>query len=332
MRTEIVKRVALVGLGSIGRRHLRLLTSVRPDVEVIVVRSGRGCSLPEEQLSTAVVFSVEQALERGVDAAIVSSPATSHLNHAAKFITARIPVLIEKPLSNDLTTAQTIQKLVDDFGGIVLIGYVLRYGRSITKFRDILSTHDLGNVSEVSIECRSYLPDWRPGQDYRKSVSANASLGGGVLLELSHELDYARWLFGPFKSIDATIVNSKTLDLDVEDTADLELVCASGVRLHVHLDFCSRTSERVCRVIGSRGELVWDGLRHIILSNPGKTDAAMWASDETPDDLYKAQLVHFFDCVERGMTPKVDIQDGIYALEIVEAARKSANESKTICL
>ena len=82
---------------------------------------------------------------------------------------------------------------------------------------NIINSKKIGQILHVQVDCGSYLPDWRKGTDYRESVSAKAELGGGVLLELSHELDYIRWFFGEMISISANIQNSGTLGIDVED-------------------------------------------------------------------------------------------------------------------
>ena len=90
--------------------------------------------------------------------------------------------------------------------------------------------------------CYSYLPDWRSKRNYSKTSSAMKKLGGGVLLDLSHELDYIRWFFGEMKSVFANIQNSGTLDIDVEDSVDMIFESDKGFSVSVHLDFNSRTT------------------------------------------------------------------------------------------
>ena len=98
----------------------------------------------------------------------------------------------------------------------------------------------MGEIISLEAHVGSYLPDWRPQKDYKESVSARAELGGGVLLELSHELDYIRWFFGGIDSVIAVLKNSNILGLDVEDGADLILKSSKGLHISLHLDFNSR--------------------------------------------------------------------------------------------
>ena len=111
---------------------------------------------------------------------------------------------------------------------------------------EMINSKKIGKILHVQVDCGSYLPEWRKGQDYRKSVSAKTKLGGGVLLELSHELEYIRWFFGDMKSVYANIQNSETLDIDVEDSVDMIFESDKGFSVSVHLDYnsISRQSEK----------------------------------------------------------------------------------------
>ena len=327
-----IQRLALIGLGSIGRRHLRLLKGLRPDIEVILVRSGQGSRWPEEALAVGSVSTIEEAIDLDINAAIISSPAPFHVNQSIQLINAGVPLLIEKPLSNNLDQTQQLKILAENTGVTVLVGYVLRYSLALQHFYKMLIGNAVGRVIGVNIDCGSYLPEWRPGQDYRTTASARQELGGGVLLELSHELDYANWLFGPFKSVDASVINSGALDIQVEDTADLELISENDVKVVIHLDFLRRQPIRQCVVLGSEGNLTWNGINNEITLYYDNGETKKWAFNVERDDMFRAQLKHFFKCVEKGELPKVNLTDGIAALEIIEAAKCSQIESKVIHL
>ena len=111
--------------------------------------------------------------------------------------------------------------------------------------RKNVNSNKLGSFLFSKINCSSYLPDWRPSQDYRRTVSSSSSYGGGVLLELSHEIDYANWFFGPFLKVQAVLKNTGTLEIDVEDIADLVLTNKNGMNVQIHLDFCSRSKKGI---------------------------------------------------------------------------------------
>ena len=327
-----LRHIAIVGLGSIGRRHLRLLNQLRPEIAVTLVRSGKGSRWPEEALATQTVPSIQQALDLGIQAAIISSPAPTHVPQAAELIRAGIPLLIEKPLSNRLSDAVQLSDLAQQANTLVLVGYVLRYAISALRFHELLSEGRLGVPLFARIESGSYLPDWRPEQDYRLTASARSELGGGVLLELSHELDYANWFFGPFHNMQAALRNSGTLGIDVEDTADLVLKAHDSLPVSIHLDFCRRHATRTCTIYGQEGSLTWDAIQNRISWLSAAGDDEHWDCAAERDAMFRSQLTHFLACVEQGETPKVSLSDGIDALALVEAARQSDREGNVVYL
>ena len=327
MSSKIVKRIALVGLGSIGRRHLRSLKSLRPEIEVILVRSGHGRRWPEEGLAKVSVSSIDEAIAKGIDGAIISSPAPCHIQQAIQFLKVGIPLLVEKPLAHNMDDIGELKGLSDRIGVPILVGYVLRHSTDLQYFREKLAENMVGRMVGATIECGSYLPDWRPEQDYRMTASARKDLGGGVLLELSHELDYANWLFGPFKSVKAVLLNSGKLDINVEDTADLILTSKSDLTISIHLDFCRPEPIRHCTFEGSEGRLIWDGIGCSVRLQHGNGETGFWPFTTERDANFIQQLRHFLSCVEQGNSPEVTLHDGIAVMTLIEAARKSSLEN-----
>jgi predicted dehydrogenase len=153
-----------------------------------------------------------------------------------------------------------------------------------------------------------------------------------VLLELSHELDYATWFFGPFKHISAVIKNSGTLGINVDDIAALSLRSQAELPVSVHLDFCRRDAARRCTLYGSEGALAWDGINNKVTWKPAVGEIEQWSVDLEKDAMFRSQLLNFLACIEQGEAPKVTLDDGIAALILVEAAKQSHREGKTIDL
>ena len=318
-----VRRIAIVGLGSIGRRHLRILKEMRPDIEVTLVRSGSGLDWPEVELAKRTVHSLDEALGEGIQAAIISSPATVHLSQAGELAKAGIHLLIEKPLSHSLEGVDEFLNEASTKGITGLIGYVLRYDPAARKFAQMLQVGLLGNLLHARVECGSYLPDWRPDQDYRTSVSARPELGGGVLLELCHELDYIRWFFGEMISVYAHLHNSGTLEIDVQESGELILTNGYGLPISVHLDFHRRHPSRCCSVQGIEGELTWEAIQKQVIWHPAGGEPQVETFDFDRDHIYREQLQHFLDCIENGTPTVVSLEDGAAAVRLVDAALQS---------
>ena len=168
-----------------------------------------------------------------------------HINQAINFLDLNIPIFIEKPISNNLEDFLKFKKLAEKKNALILVGYVLRYSKILNEYKKLIKENTIGKHIYIDIKCSSFLPDWRKNIDYKNSVSSKNSLGGGVLLELSHELDYANWLFGPFTEIKAIRNNTKQLEIDVEDIVKLIAINKNRCLINIHLDFSSKISKKV---------------------------------------------------------------------------------------
>lgn len=328
-------RFLIVGLGSIGRRHLAAIRHVHPEAGIIVLRR-KGQALdnvaPE---GVTVLDDWEAALEREPTAAIVANPAPRHLASGLALAEAGLHLLIEKPLADHLAGIDALLGLCRERNRVLLVGYCLRYDPSLQAFKAALDRHAIGRLVHLRIEVGQYLPDWRPETDYRQSVSARADLGGGVLLELSHEIDAALWLAGMPSGIMARLSQNGGLGIEVEDCADVLLDWPHGLSGSLHLDFLQRTPVRRYTAIGREGTLTWDGIeRATRLYRAGDADAGwtiLHPGGAVPRDrLFHAQIAHFVACMERRETPLVSGEDGRKVLAVVEAARRSTQQGRII--
>ncbi len=318
----VINHIAIVGVGSIGRRHLKILRDLRPELEITLVRSGIGKDFNEIDLADRVVFSIEEAIALNIQAAIISSPATKHIEQALVLANAGIHLLVEKPISHNSKNLKELQNLIIEENIVFLIGYIFRYEPAANKFSDLLQQEDIGRILHARIESGSYLPDWRPNQNYLDTVSANKEMGGGALLELSHEIDYANWFFNIDSVFSAYLYNSGSLGIDVEESADLIVVSKQNFPVSIHLDFCRNTPFRKCRVYGTDGDIEWDALNKKVILYPKSGDSIEYSFEYERDDLYQKQLIHFLDCIENNTKPMTRIQDSIKVMEIIEDAKK----------
>lgn len=328
----MLNNIAIIGLGSIGRRHLRILKEIKPEINITVVRTGKGNDCPEEQLADKVIFSIDEAIKYGCQAAIISSPATKHIEQATILAKAGVHLLIEKPLSSSIDGINNLIHTVEKNKIIGLIGYVLRYDPAAIKFKEYIDSGFIGKILHINVSCGSFLPDWRPGQNYKNTVSASSKLGGGVLLELSHELDYMRWFFDEMSYVYAYLSNSGTLDINVEESADLIFVSGEGYPISVHLDFNRKHPKRECVAQGTNGELIWNAIEQkvswrLIGDNNGE-DLFKFKRDDT----FKWQIEHFFNCIENNDKPIVTINDAGETLKLIDAAKKSHKIGKRVAL
>lgn len=326
----MISRVLIVGIGSIGKRHLLLARKLLPKADIRVLRRHQASSeVPE--YSSGSFSHIDDAIAFAPQIAVIANPAPFHIETAIALGRSGAHLLIEKPLSDSLKGIEQLLEICRKQGVVLLTGYNLRYLPSLKRFRDLLGERVIGRVLSVRCEIGQYLPSWRPDSDYRLGVSARQDLGGGALLELSHELDYLRWIFGEVDWVKATLSRQSRLEIDVEDTVHLTLGFAPAVDGQqligtVNLDFIRHDTTRLCVAIGESGSLRWNGLTGEVAFFP--VGGNKWCQESSQphqrDDSYLAEWQDFINCVIEKKMPLVTGEDGLKVLEIIEATRKSA--------
>lgn len=325
----MINRLLIIGLGSIGKRHLRIARELLPDVDIRVLRHQITNKVPE--FCNGCLSSINEAIEFKPQLAVIASPATFHIATAQILAEAGVHLLIEKPLSASLEGVDHLIKTCRLQNATLQTGYNLRFLPSLQHFRRLLGDGLIGKVLSVRCEVGQYLPTWRPECDYRQSVSARHELGGGALLELSHELDYLRWIFGEINWVKATLSRQSSLEIDVEDTAHLILGFENATNGHdivgaVNLDFIRHDTTRMCVAIGENGSLRWNGLSGLVeLFESGSQG---WRElinlPHQRDESYLAEWKNFIQSVAENKAPLVTGEDGLRVLQIIEAVRTSA--------
>jgi len=328
-RNRAFKRVLVVGLGSIGVRHLQIIRKIMPEAEICALRHQSSRDLTK--LSVRVLDTIEEARKFSPQLAIIANPAPFHLQISDVLIREGCHVLVEKPLSIDTAGVVNFLKEVKKRGLICQVGYNLRFVPSLQRFREFLCNNVIGRVMSVRCEVGHYLPLWRADYDYRESVSARRDLGGGVLLELSHEIDYMCWIFGAVEWVNATLSRQSSLEIDVEDTAHLTIGFAPDKGGHqliasVNMDFIRHDNTRLCTAIGDKGSLRWNGLNsEVELFEAGaKAWRSLYSVPHQRDDSYLAEWTNFIESISKNKLPLVSGEDGLRVLEIIDAARQSA--------
>ncbi len=326
----MLERLLIVGLGSIGKRHARLVRQLVSGVRIVALRHQGGIDIHEPNVDYSVT-SMEEALSFRPQAAVIANPSSFHLDVALPLADTGVHLLIEKPISNSVQGVERLIGICKERGVTLMTAYNMRFLPSLQRFRDFLEEDRIGRVLSVRAEVGQYLPSWRPDSDYRQNVSARAALGGGVLLELSHELDYLRWLFGEVKWASAMQLTQSELEIDVEDTAHLVLGFGSRDEARqmvatVSLDFVRHDTSRVCTVIGQTGSLRWNALAGTVeIFEPGATAwKLLFAHQHQRDDSYLAEWRHFLACISNGEVPMISGHDGLAVLEVIDAARRSS--------
>lgn len=331
----MINRILIAGLGSIGKRHLRLARKILPNADIRVLRHQAASEVPE--FANGCFSSIEEAIDFEPQIAIIASPAPFHVNTAHALTEVGVHLLIEKPLSTSLAGIVQLLESSHIQSTVLMTGYNLRYLLSLQYFRELVYKQIIGKVLSVRCEIGQYLPSWRPDSDYRQCVSARNDLGGGALLELSHEIDYLRWIFGEVDWVKATLCRQSTLELDVEDSAHLILGFSPVIAGHqligtVNLDFIRHDTTRLCIAIGENGSLRWNGITGevALYEAGGKEWQVECILSHQSDDSYLSEWLDFINCIDEHKTPLITGEDGLKVLQIIEAARISAATGRQV--
>lgn len=321
----MIKVIAVVGLGNIALRHRRNLKALFPKAQIISVPS-RARQIKEEiEWADHVLFDIDALLKAQPNFVIIASPSSFHLQHASQLIKANIPLLIEKPVTSSSIDALELQSLAKKYKTPVSVAYCLRYLPSAMAMKELLVESKVGSIFNVFISVGQFLPDWRPDVDYLQSVSASKKLGGGVLLELSHELDYAGWLFGQLNIEQVILRGSKTLNIDVEAFADINLSNKLGAIFNIHLDFLQKKCQRSCSVIGSQGRLDWDLLSNTVTLHHSKGMQIMYSEPSWDKNrMYIEMIEDFVAYIDGQQNRVISLQEAVDTVKLIDDAKEKS--------
>ncbi|MFQ5957892.1 MAG: Gfo/Idh/MocA family protein [Alphaproteobacteria bacterium] len=219
----------VVGYGSIGARHARILEELGCAVGVVSARNGVHARRFADLARAFDAFTP--------DYVVIANETTKHLPALAELERLGYdgPVLVEKPLG------EPGQPPYGGKNGAIFVAYNLRFHPLVLELKRRIEGHRL---ISAEVRCGSHLPDWRSGRDYRETASAKKASGGGVLRDLSHELDFANWLFGPWKRLAAAGGRLGPLEIETEDVFALLVESDACPVLTVSLNYLERREER----------------------------------------------------------------------------------------
>ena len=339
-------KILIASLGSIGRRHFRNLIALG-EKDIVLLRT-RKATLPEGELAGyPVEIDLGEALQKhNPDAVIVANPTSMHLDVAIPAAEAGCDILLEKPVSHSMERLDLLQNAAYKSGSKILVGFQFRYHPTLNKARELIQSQALGRILTVHAHWGEYLPQWHPWEDYRQSYAARGDLGGGVIITLTHPLDYLRYLLGDVESLWSFNEHISPLEVDVEDVAEIGLKFLNGAVGGVHVNYFQRPPVHWLEIVGTSGTLRWDNADGILQYYHSPAPFGSY-SDLSPvpiqqaflppagferNQLFVAQTRHFLEVIRGEKEPVCRLEDGIRALEMALAAKESAVTRKLVQL
>ncbi len=302
-----MKKVLIYGCGSIGLRHLQIVSALGADIY---------CISSQKQLPYLVFSDVHSVpMHVPYDCAIVATPTAVHCSHLLEL--SQLPIntiLVEKPLLSSLKECEKLWSNVNTQN--IYVAYNLRFHPAIQKMRTILA-HE--KILALQLHVGQYLPSWRPQQNYVQSYSAQKALGGGALRDLSHELDLACLLAGKWKRVAALGGKLSSLSIDSEDCVTLVAEHENCPQVSIHVDYLQTPARREIVAVLENGSIYFDLIQNTLTWNTEREAFTVQRNTtyeaQMKDVLFNAaqncctfnegiEVVSYIDAIERAITLK----------------------------
>jgi predicted dehydrogenase len=323
----------IVGCGSIGKRHIRNLSQLGVHDIIAIDPSAERRAEVMQKLGIRAFETIDEGLSQSPDVALICTPTSFHLQDSLAVARAGCHIFIEKPVSHQL---QGTGRLIDEVRRkklLTLVGCNFRFHPGLQQVKLLLEEEAIGPVRYARASFGHYLPDWHPWEDYRQGYSALRRLGGGVLLDRVHEVDYLRWLLGEFSKVSCALGRLGELEIDTEDTAELTLwVKGGGCLVSVHLDYLRRTYDCSAELLGDEGLIKWsfaDNSVRWLVAREKRWKSRRWPNYDI-NQMYVEEMRHFLRVLEGKEASAQDVIEALRNLEIITAARRSARLGRVV--
>jgi len=316
-------RVAVLGCGSIGRRHLRNLRTLGQFDLLVFDPVAEARQAVEKESGVHAFGSLDDVWQQKPNAALITAPSNLHIPLALEAVRHGCDIFVEKPLAHSLDGTEALSNEVERRGLISMVGCNMRFHPGPAVIKTLIEQKAAGEIIAARIQAGSFLPRWRPQQDFRRSYSASTEWGGAIL-DCIHEIDLGLWYFGPAKLVASARLSAGTLGLETDGLAEIILRHESGVLSSIHLNFVQRDYRRGCQVIGTQGTLYWDFVdrcANVFGENGSLSQSIPEPSGWDVNQMYLDEMRHFIQAVKTRSATINPLAGGAAALTIALAAR-----------
>jgi predicted dehydrogenase len=316
-------RIAVVGTGSVGKRHLANLLTLRRAEVLAVSEFNKHAAVQVDGVSVPVIHSYAQALDQ-CDAVVIANPSSMHLEYLSEAIAAGKHVYIEKPVAPDSAGLADLHAAAQGKKLVIAVGTQFRFNPALRQVKEIIDRGELGRLMTVLACSGEHIADYHPEEDYRTSYAARRELGGGVLLTQIHQIDYLNWLFGSFASVFAREMAMPELGIDVESSVTYLLNNEQGLPVVGHLNYAQRPKNTSMEIIGSAGRITWSyGSNSLTLYKNGSQQPKVWQTPFNRNTMFLDCMTDFLNAIKNRVEPETTLQAGLAAIRIVESIKKS---------
>lgn len=335
--------ILILGLGSIGQRHLRNLRKIDKKINFYAVRKkfftphldNKNKVIKgdiKKKFNIMYLKNLDQINKDrlSIDAAFVCTPSKFHIDEAIWLAKNNINIFVEKPLGSSLKNLNILTKLITKKKNYQhMMGFQHKFNPIILKLKSLLKKKVIGEPYFVGIHHGEHIKDFHPYEDYKKSYAARKVLGGGVILSQIHELDYMIFLFDDYKiKFQNSIVGKiSDLDIDVEDTCAAQFLLSQKnkkIICQIHTNFYEKPKKRQINIIGKRGKIFCDlNSGKIIKFSNNKKKSFHFKIER--NKIFLNEIKYFIKHVKKNkkIDKKLDLLNGAKSLRLAMELKKN---------
>ncbi len=329
MKKENKINFLIIGCGSIGQRHIENLLSLgQKNIKIY----DSNCVLAKKISKKFNVEQLETLQFKNVNCTLICTPPSTHTSIAKKALSGLSNIFVEKPLDNSLKDINDILKIAKKKSLNIFVGYVFRFDHGLQKIEKLLEQDTIGKVISFDAYEGWYLPNWRSWQDHTKSYTGSKKLGGGIILDGSHELNYILWLIGEIKQVFSYFNPVPSLKVKAEGIAEILLISKSNSIGRIHLDFVNPKYNRHFEILGERGSIRWNfETKKIEIQKAGSTKSKTIKYGLDSNQMYVDEMKYVISCIlGKKKNNLITFNDAKRTLEISLAIKKSGNTGRAV--
>ena len=323
-------KVLIVGFGAIAKRHYENLLKIK-GVQIIICTKRNNLQIKNNDVE---IFSkIDDCLKQNPDVGFITNETSFHVDTAIKLAKQGLDLFIEKPLSDSTSNIKKLRKIVKEKKIITQMGCNLRFHHCIKKIRKLIIEDKIGKIISIQCENGSYLPDWHPNEDYKKSYAGKSKFGGGIIFTMIHEIDYLYWMFGYPRSVVSISGKFSNLKISADDYSASLIEFNKKIIAELHLDFFQRPQERSCKIKGTKGTITWNSDQNKVIAYMNKKkkwQVLLHDKNHVRNQMYIDEIKHFFRCVKKREQTLNNLESGIETMKIALAIKQSSNKRKFV--
>ncbi|MCR5250481.1 MAG: Gfo/Idh/MocA family oxidoreductase [Lachnospiraceae bacterium] len=329
-------KILMIGLGSIGQRHVRNIRKVLGERAELIAYRARGLKTtfsdslqvregvdPETEYGIRSYTDIDEALAQKPELAFITNITSKHMEFALKCAEAGCHMLIEKPLSDSMEGVEELERIAKEKGLKIFMGFQNRYHPCVQRMKESLESGELGRIRYVSCEFSERVTTMHRYEDYRDTYMARKKMGGGPVLNLQmHDLDILQWLFGEPVDVCSRLQFDSALEIDVEESAQAVFTARDGFPIYTHTDLLQYPPVHVFKVVGEYGRVEADLNAVRFVKYRGDEPAEEWTDPGfARNDMFIEELKDFLRCLN-GDEIAIPLKAGITSLRMALAEKE----------